>query len=75
MRGDAMTTFYAIDRSPDVVHGRGHPAIMCWHRREARDGFVEATPAAHKATQAEARVLCREWYKIDINLAVAKGLI
>ncbi len=22
-----MTTFYAIDRSPDVVSGRGHPAM------------------------------------------------
>ena len=70
-----MTTFYAIDRSPDVVSGRGHPAIMCWHRREARDVFVDATPAAHKATKREAEVLCKEWYGMKLHDAMRRGLV
>jgi len=70
-----MTTFYAIDRSLDVVSGRGHPEIMAWHRRATRDGFVKATPAAHRATKAEAQVLCKEWYGMSLVLALAKGLI
>jgi len=70
-----MTTFYAIDRSPDVVSGRGHPAIMAWHQREARDGFVQATSASHKATKKEADVLCKEWYKVTLIKAFKKGLI
>jgi len=48
---------------------------MAWHRREARDGFVKATPAAHRATKAEAQVLCKEWYGMPLALALAKGLI
>lgn len=70
-----MTTFYAIDRSPDVVSGRGHPAIMAWHQREARNGFVQATPAAHKATKREAEVLCKEWYGMTLIETLRKGLI
>jgi hypothetical protein len=70
-----MTPFYAIDRSPDVVLGRGHPAIMAWHQREARDGFVRATPSAHKATKKEAEVLCKEWYCMTLIEALRKGLI
>ena len=68
-------TFYAIDRSPDVVSGRGHPAIHAWHSREARDGFVDATASAHKANKREAEVLCKEWYKMPIATALSRGLI
>lgn len=67
-----MTIFYAIDRTADVVLGRGHPAIMAWHSREARDGFVQATPAAHKATAAEAKVLCKEWYGMTLQDALRR---
>lgn len=70
-----MATFFAIDRTTDVVLGRGHPAIMAWHRREARDGFVKATTSAHKATKKEAEVLCKEWYGTTLIEALRKGLI
>lgn len=48
---------------------------MAWHHREARDGFVQATPEAHKATKKEAEVLCQEWYKVKLIEALRKGLI
>jgi len=48
---------------------------MAWHQREARDGFVRATPSAHKATKKEAEVLCKEWYCMTLIEALRKGLI
>jgi len=68
-------TFYAIDRSLDVVNGNGHPAIVVFHRREARDGFVDDSPSRHKATKVEAEVLYREWYKLKLHEAMRKGLV
>ena len=68
-------TFYAIDRSIDVVTGNGHPAIVVFYRREARDGFVADSASRHKATKVEAEVLCREWYCIKLNEALRTGMI
>lgn len=70
-----MTVFFAIDRSPDAVSGQGHPRIMAWHLRTARDGFVKANPSSHKATRKEAEVLCKQWYGMHLDLALGKGLI
>jgi len=70
-----MTVFYAIDRSPLVVNGQGHPKIITWFNRTGRDGYVSANASAHKATKKEAEVLCKEWYGMHLNLAMAKGLV
>lgn len=70
-----MSLYFAIDRSLDTVNGQGHPRIMVWFDRAARNGFVADSPAHHKATKAEAEVLCREWYKITLTEAMRRGVV
>ena len=70
-----MRPYFAIDRSLDTVNGQGHPRIIMWFDRDARNGFVNDSEAHHTATKAEAEVLCREWYKLTLVDAMRTGVI
>ena len=70
-----MRPYFAIDRSLDTVNGQGHPRIIMWFDRDARNGFVNDSEAHHTATKAEAEVLCKEWYKLTLTEAMRTGLI
>ena len=70
-----MKLYFAIDRSLDTVNGQGHPRIIMWFDRDARNGFVDDSDAHHTATKAESEVLCKEWYKLTLVDAMRTGVI
>jgi len=71
-----VTLTYTIDRAPETVHRKGHPVLSAWTVKQAARTYARADPAhRNMITKADAGRLCKLFYGMSLDEAVAKGLV
>ena len=71
-----MTLTYTIDRAPETVHRKGYPVLSAWTVKQAARTYARADPAhRNMITKADAGRLCKLYYGMALDEAVAKGLV
>lgn len=71
-----MPLTYTLDRSPETVARRGHPELLAFTLRSAAKGHVQADRDHRRiCTAADAKRLCKLFYGVALDDAVAKGLV
>ena len=69
-------TYYAIDRSSAAVANWGHPQIIAFTVRAARNEYVRQDAARrYRASAVVAARLCLLWYGMSLADALSGGVV